>query len=324
MWIFNPILKTTIWGGSRIIPFKQLNPADHENPDSIGESWEISGVEGSESVVADGPESCQTLTQLIETYGETLLGHRNYIKYGSRFPLLVKFIDACRDLSVQVHPDDDLARERGHANGKNEMWYVLHADKGARLANGFAEPVDPSEYDHLVSSGEIEQKLRYNAISEGEVYYIPAGRVHAIGAGSFILEIQQTSDVTYRLYDYRRKDANGRERELHTDLAFDAIRFDDTEGKAEEYTNLADLPVNMVSSPYFTANLLNITRPLLRDYSEWDTFVCIVAIEGKAEIRCGDRHTILPAGHTILIPASAQGIHIIPDNLFRAVETYIR
>lgn len=324
MWIFNPILKTTIWGGSRIIPFKQLNPAEHENADSIGESWEISGVAGSESVVADGPDSCKTLTELIETHGETLLGHRNYVKYGSRFPLLVKFIDACKDLSVQVHPDDALAVERGHENGKNEMWYVLDAEKGAKLANGFVSPVDPADYMRLVSTGEIESKLRYNDIAPGDVYYIPAGRVHAIGAGAFILEIQQTSDVTYRLYDYRRKDANGKERELHTELGYAAIRFDDTDGNASEYEAIADLPVNMVTTPYFTANLLHLTRPVLRDYSEWDTFVCMVAIEGKAEICGADKRMILHAGHTLLIPASAQGVHIRPQGLFRAVETYIK
>ena len=194
MWTFNPIFKTIIWGGEKIAPFKGIKT----DQTSIGESWEISGVEGSESVVTDGPDAGLTLTQLLKRYGAKLLGEKNYQKYGDTFPLLIKFIDACQDLSVQVHPTDELARERGAKFGKTEMWYVLGAEKDARLANGFNRKVDPAEYENLVETGEIMNVLNFNEIKPGDTFFIPAGRVHAIGKGAFVAEIQETASTTDR------------------------------------------------------------------------------------------------------------------------------
>lgn len=320
MWTFNPIFKTIIWGGDKIAPFKgeitdQLN---------IGESWEISGVEGSESVVASGPDAGLTLSRLLNRYGASLLGKKNYQKFGDTFPLLIKFIDARQDLSVQVHPNDELARERGGKFGKNEMWYVLGADPGARLANGFNREVNPEEYAGLVETGDIMNVLNFNIIKPGDVYYIPAGRVHSIGAGCFVAEIQETSDITYRLYDYKRKDKNGNERQLHTREAFAAINFSDTDGHRVDYEIHPDIPVNVVATPFFTTNIWKIDHKVMRDYSEWDTFVVIVCTRGIATLTTDTDSLKVKAGTTVLIPASCKSLVIEPEGEFEALETYIK
>lgn len=319
MWRFNDIFKPTIWGGSKIGRLKK-----QELPAGIGECWEVSGVDGSESVVADGPDAGLTLPALVERYGAELMGKKNFSRYGTHFPLLVKIIDATDVLSVQVHPGDDLARSRGYANGKTEMWYILEADEGATIANGFRHPVDPGSYRDMVESGNIEDSLHFQKAAPGDVFIIPAGRVHSIGKGIFLVEIQQTSDITYRIYDYGRRDASGRQRELHADLAFDAINFNDTDGKAVEYTPHRNIPVNLESSPYFTTNFLSLNDKIIRDYSEWDTFVIIIATDGSATLRCAGQEMHLSAGQSALIPASAQGLAIEPDGSFSALETYIK
>ncbi len=320
MWTFYPIFKSIIWGGEKIAPFKGVSTDMH----SIGESWEISGVEGSESIVAEGPDNGLTLTQLLEKYQENLLGKKNYQKYGNNFPLLIKFIDASQPLSVQVHPSDALAQERGAMFGKTEMWYVLGAEKGATLANGFNRKVEKDEYQHLVESGEIVDVLNFNKIQPGDVFFIPAGRVHAIGKGAFVAEIQETSDITYRLYDYKRKDKDGNLRQLHVKEALEAINFEDTEGKPVKYTAMPDIPVNLATSPFFTTNLWIIDNEVMRDYSEWDTFVVIICTKGKATITTDSQRKVLTTGHTVLIPASCKNITIAPDNIFEALETYIK
>lgn len=320
MWTFDPILKTVIWGGEKIAPFKGIST----DKTDIGESWEISGVEGSESVVADGPDKGLTLTELAHRYKSSLHGEKNYKKYGDAFPLLIKFIDARDDLSVQVHPTDELAQERGSRFGKTEMWYVLGAEKGAVLANGFNREVDPSEYEGLVESGKIMDVLNFNPIKPGDTFFIPAGRVHAIGKGAFVAEIQETSDITYRLYDYKRKDKNGNERQLHTREAFDAINFKDTEGKPVDYVIHNDIPVNLVTSPFFTTNIWKIDHEVMRDYSEWDTFVAIICTKGKATLTTDIDSREVREGMSVLIPASCKTLTITPDGIFEALETYIK
>lgn len=320
MWTFNPIFKTIIWGGDKIAAFKSV-ATEQKN---IGESWELSGVAGSESVVADGPDKGMAITELIKRDGAALLGKKNFQKYGDSFPLLIKFIDANDDLSVQVHPTDELAQQRGSKFGKTEMWYVVGADKDARLANGFNRVVDPSEYEGLVESGRIMDALNFNGVKPGDVFYIPAGRVHAIGKGCFVAEIQETSDITYRLYDYKRKDKDGNERELHTKEAFEAINFNDTEGRAVDFTLRSDLPVNLVTSPFFTTNLYQIDHEVMRDYSEWDTFVVIICTKGSAVITSAAGFVELTKGHTVLIPASCRSVTIIPNGVFEALETFIK
>ncbi|MBD5358420.1 MAG: mannose-6-phosphate isomerase [Bacteroides sp.] len=320
MWTFNPIFKPVVWGGNKISAYKGIET----NLDNIGESWELSGVTGSESVVSDGPDKGMTITELIRRDGISLLGKKNHQKFGDTFPLLIKFIDANADLSVQVHPSDELAQKRGIKYGKTEMWYVVEADHGARLANGFNRPIDDSEYVHLIETGEIMEVLNFNNVKQGDVFYIPAGRVHAIGTGCFIVEIQQTSDTTYRLYDYHRKDKDGNERQLHTEEAFDAINFNDTEGKALEYTLRRDLPVNLVASPFFTTNVYQIDHEVMRDYSEWDTFVVIICIWGAATVTASGESVHIKTGQTILIPASCKSVIVSPEGVFEALETFIK
>ena len=327
MWKFKPILKSTIWGGDRIAPFKGI----HTDLDLVGESWELSGVEGDVSVVADGPEQGLTLTDLLSKYGAAILGERNYKKFGTRFPLLIKFIDARQDLSVQVHPDDEMAQRKGQANGKTEMWYVVDAAPGAKLANGFREAVDPADYERLVETGDIEKVLNFCDIKPGDVYFIPAGRVHAIGAGAFVAEIQQTSDATYRIYDYHRKDTDGNERQLHTALAKEAINFNDTEGTAVKYVPRNDIPVNVAKCPFFTTNLMTVDQEVMRDYNELDSFVVIIVTEGDGTLLCGtDAVSAVPTemkvkqGDTVLISASANGLSIVPgDKGLKLIETYV-
>ena len=211
MYKFQPILKSTIWGGEKIVPYKHI-ASDQKQ---VGESWELSGVKGNESVVAGGPEAGTTLPGLIARHGAALLGKANAARFGQEFPLLIKFIDARQDLSIQVHPNDALAWERHKSKGKTEMWYVVDADKGARLRSGFAKQVTPAQYEASVADNTITDLLAEYEIHPGDLFFLPAGRVHSIGAGAFIAEIQQTSDITYRIYDFNRKDADGNTRELH-------------------------------------------------------------------------------------------------------------
>lgn len=320
MWTFEPILKATIWGGEKIKEFKNIS-ADMEN---IGESWELSGVEGNESVVSAGPDKGETLSALIEKYKENLMGKENYHRFGNRFPLLIKFIDAREDLSVQVHPDDILAERRGMPNGKTEMWYVVGSRYGARLANGFINKIDKENYENLVKSGDFENVLNFMKIKPGDVYFIPAGRVHAIGAGAFVAEIQQTSDATYRIYDYHRKDKQGNERELHTELAKDAIDFNDDNGRPVEYCGKENTAVNVVDTPFFTTDVLNFDKETVIDYSGIDSFVVVIATEGIATLRCEGESVRIPQGTTALIPASARQLTITPEGQFTALQTYIR
>lgn len=221
MYKFNPLLKSTLWGGEKIIPFKQLNSTMTQ----VGESWELSGVPGHETVVSEGPHQGLTLNQLVDAEHERLLGVENYQRFGNEFPLLIKFIDAQRDLSIQVHPNDETAQRLGKTRGKTEMWYVLKSDKGARLYSGLKKAITPEEYKQMVEDDSICDALANYEVSEGDVFYIPAGRIHSLGKGCVVAEIQQTSDVTFRIYDFKRKDKNGNYRELHTKEAAMSIDY---------------------------------------------------------------------------------------------------
>lgn len=318
---FEPILKQTLWGGDKIIPFKHLN----ENLPNVGESWEISAVEGSESVVANGADKGLTLLEMVRKYKEELVGEANYMRFGNKFPLLIKFIDAKLDLSIQVHPNDELARKRHNSFGKNEMWYVIAADKGAKLISGFAEQITPKEYKERVYNGTFAEVLQTCEIKPGDVFYVPAGRVHGIGAGSFIAEIQQTSDVTYRIFDYNRKDQNGKTRELHTNQAMDVINFADVQDDFRtEYELTENEPIEVVASPYFTTSVYDMTEEITCDYSELDSFVIFICTEGSCKITDDSKNELtLCAGETILLPASTQEVTITPDGRVKLLETYV-
>ena len=318
---FKPILKKIIWGGSDICPFKGITPVQ----EGIGESWELSHVEGNYSVVDNGALEGKTLDELIRTYGKQLLGEKVVEQFGSIFPLLIKFIDARDNLSIQVHPDDELAKKRHNSMGKTEMWYVVDADKGAKLRSGFSEQITPKEYKERVLNNTITDVLQEYEIHPGDVFFLPAGRVHSIGAGSFIAEIQQTSDITYRIYDFNRKDANGKTRELHTDLAREAINYEVLDDYRTKYEPLKDEPVELVACPYFTTSLYDMTEEISCDYSELDSFVIFICMEGACVMKDNEGNELtVNAGESILLPATTQDVTITPvGGNVKLLETYV-
>ncbi len=318
---FEPILKQTLWGGDKIIEFKHLN----ESLSNVGESWEVSAVENNESVVANGLDKGLTLSEMVRKYRGDLVGEANYARFGSKFPLLIKFIDAKLDLSIQVHPGDELAKKRHNSFGKNEMWYVVSADKGAKLISGFSQQISSKEYKERIYDGTFADVLQPCEVQEGDVFYVPAGRVHGIGAGVFVAEIQQTSDITYRIYDYNRKDKDGKLRELHTTQAIEAINFNDIEDDFRtKYDELKNEPVELVASPYFTTSVYDMEEEISCDYSELDSFIIFICIKGSCRlIADGEEEISLTSGETILLPAAIQEVKIIPDGNVKLLETYV-
>ncbi len=301
---FNPIFKPTLWGS---------------------ETWVVSAVKGSESVVLNGENRGMTLPEIVEEYGAEFLGKKNTEKFGTDFPLLVKFIDARQDLSIQVHPDDELSAKRHGKMGKNEMWYVLDADRGSQLIAGFRHGIAVEDYAQKVADGSIEDDLNKVPVSEGDCFYIPAGRVHGIGAGMVIAEIQQTSDVTYRIYDYLRKDREGNQRELHTELALDAIDFQDiTTDPKVHYTEQRDEVVGLVSCPFFTTNEMKLSQTFIRDYKDIDSFRVYMCLKGSCCFLSPDGQGIfLHEGESLVVPASTPSVTIIPDGQVKMMESYV-
>lgn len=317
---FKPILKQTIWGGDRIIPFKHLN----ENLPNVGESWEISGVPGNESVVANGEFKGKTLRELINIFREELVGESVYKRFSTTFPLLIKFIDARQDLSIQVHPDDETAKKRHNSLGKTEMWYVMDATEGAKLRSGFKTKIGPKEYKELVHNSTITDVLAEYEIKKGDVFFLPAGRVHSIGAGAFIAEIQETSDITYRIFDFDRKDANGNTRELHTELAKDVIDYEVHDDYRTQYTPEMNEPVELVACPYFTTSVYDMTETINCDYTELDSFVIYICMEGSCTITNNEGDSIeLQAGESTLLAATTQEVTIEPHDHVKLLETYV-
>lgn len=320
MYKFEPILKSVIWGGEKIVPYKQIASDQRQ----VGESWELSGVEGSESVVAEGPDAGMTLPQLIAHEGARLLGKKNCARFGEEFPLLIKFIDARQDLSIQVHPNDELAWERHRSKGKTEMWYVVAADPGAHLRSGFVRPVTPAQYEASVADDTITDLLADYAIRPGDLFFLPAGRVHAIGAGSFIAEIQQTSNITYRIYDYGRVGTDGKPRELHTEQAKGAIDYTVQPDYRTHYEAAKNRPVELISCPYFTTTLYDLTEAQELDLAALDSFVAVVCVEGRGTLTddCG---AALPIhqGETVLVPASARSLRIAPDGAVKLLTAWV-
>lgn len=276
MYKFEPILKTLVWGS---------------------EKWVLSAVPGSESIVSEGPDKGRKITEL----------------YPGTFPLLIKFIDAKRDLSIQVHPNDELAARRHNCNGKTEMWYVIRADKGARLLSGFRTQIDPEQYEELVRRDEIVSVLASHDVSEGDVFFLPAGRVHAIGAGCYLAEIQQTSDITYRIYDYNRPGLDGKPRQLHTELAKDAIDYKVYPEYRTPYTPCRDEEVTLVDCPYFKTGLLELDAPYRRNLSDCRDFIVLICMEGEGRVRSAESSLCLKAGETILAFASEGELTIEPS-----------
>lgn len=318
---FKPILKTLVWGGDKIAPYKGISTTQH----NIGESWELSGVKGDESVVSEGEYEGLTLPELIGQLKGRLVGEKVYKQHGSEFPLLIKFIDAKSDLSIQVHPDDELSKTRHGKNGKNEMWYVVDADENAHLKSGLTQQIDPEEYSRLVAEDKITDVLHDYDVHPGDVFFLPAGRIHAIGAGSFVAEIQQTSDVTYRIYDYGRKGLDGKPRQLHTDLAKDAIDYSVLPDYRTSYQPRLNEAVELVSCKYFTTDLLEIDTTFDLDLSVIDSFVVVMCIDGTADfVEKDGSSTNIRRGETILVPAVSDFYRIFTDGKAKFLLSYIK
>ena len=291
------------------MPFKRQE-SDTEN---VGESWEISGVRGNETTVTGGPEAGLTLSELVKKEGARLIGKENFERFGNEFPLLIKFIDAKEDLSIQVHPNDDLAFKRHHSKGKTEMWYVIDADPGATLLSGFNQEMTPDRYVAAVTDHTVGSLMNVYKIHPGDVFFLPAGRVHSIGKGAFVAEIQQTSDITYRIYDFDRKDKNGKTRELHTELAKDAIDYTYHKDCRQHYTPVHDGCAELVSCRYFTTDLYDIDKSIKVDLSALDSFVIVIAVEDGVILSVGEEKIVLNQGSPALVTADSDFISISPD-----------
>ena len=318
---FTPIFKDKIWGGHKI---KSVLGKDSAPLPNCGETWEVSGVPGNVSVVNEGALVGETLQAVLEKYKEQLVGKHVYEKYGNEFPLLVKFIDANDDLSIQVHPNDELARQRHASNGKTEMWYIMQADPGSKLNAGFNREVTREEYVKAVADNTITDILNIEEARPGDVFFLPAGRVHYIGKGLLLAEIQQTSDITYRIYDFDRKDAEGHTRELHTEQAVDAIDYHYYSDYKTQYDRRLDESANAVTSNYFVTNVLHFDQEVMHDYTHLDSFVILVCVEGALTVNTtGGYSFTMKMGECALIPASMPSVTLIPDGTMTVLESYV-
>ena len=315
---FNPLLKTTLWGGDKIIPFKHLDSTQER----VGESWEISGVKDNETVVSCGPCCGKKLNELVAEMKADLVGKDNYERFGDEFPLLIKFIDARQDLSIQVHPTDEIAHRQGKPRGKTEMWYIMESAPDAKLYSGLKQQITPEEYKKMVQDDTICDALAQYEVKEGDVFFLPAGRIHAIGTGCFLAEIQQTSDVTYRIYDFKRKDKDGNYRELHTREAAESINYTVEQDYRTHYIPKKNEGVQLVSCPYFTTAVYDLDEAMTLDYSELDSFVILIGMKGEGTIVDDEgNETSLKAGETVLIPATTKELKVSGNMKF--LETFV-
>lgn len=316
---FTPIYKSVLWGGTRICRFKGVA----SEGDTIGESWELSPMPGHESVVAEGPFAGRTLNSLVEEYPEAILGANVVKRFGANFPLLIKFIDSTSDLSIQVHPDDALAAKRHNSLGKTEMWYSVLPTPDAYLYAGFSQAMTPDKFRAMVADSTIVDALSKYYTKPGDVFFLPAGRVHAIGRGNFVLEIQEASDITYRIYDYNRRDAQGNLRQLHVDESVDAINYAD---KTQDVKNVAAAPgqeAMVEDCNYFTTTLVNVDGSFHLALEDRPSFTILIATKGALEVTAPDGTvSALPQGQTLLVPAEVPYVDLKGDG--EVVTVFIR
>ncbi|OFX51558.1 MAG: mannose-6-phosphate isomerase [Bacteroidetes bacterium GWA2_30_7] len=317
---FEPIIKDKIWGGNKLKTI--LNK--HEATDKSGESWEISSIEENISVVSNGFLEGNDLQEIIEIYMGDIVGEKVFEKYGVEFPLLIKFIDATDDLSIQVHPDNELAKKRHNAYGKTEMWYVVQAEKDSQLISGFNQEINQEILNESINNNTLIKYLNHENVKKGDVFFLPAGRIHAIKKGILLAEIQQTSDITYRLFDWNRPDEHGNFRELHVDLALDAIDYKLIENYKTSYNLINDFSSEIIKTEFFTTNIINLTKSINLNYSLLDSFVILMCLEGSFSI-IDDNNltTIVNMGETVLIPAVLENINLITDSCAKLLEVYI-
>ena len=298
-FLFEPNLHKVVWGGTRLRPYKGLEPS----ADPIGESWEVSAVPSSTSIISNGAWQGRDLVSIINEHPEAILGKAVSEQYHGQLPLLVKFIDARKDLSIQVHPDDAMAQREHGKMGKSEMWYIIKADEGAHLYAGFSQTITPYEYQKRVEDGSITEVLADHPVKAGDVFYLPAGRVHAICGGILLAEVQQSSDVTYRIFDYNRPGMDGKPRELHTALAAQALDFHVEANYRTEYADTSNRAVQVIDTPYFDVRVMEISKPFHRDLRKYDSFIITMCIEGDCTIhvRSTADDILLREGHSTLI-----------------------
>jgi mannose-6-phosphate isomerase len=307
---FNPILKQKIWGGNKLVDVLHKVSSDK----NIGESWEISDVDDNISVISNGKLEGKTLKDIVKSYKGDLVGKKNYQIFKDEFPLLIKFIDAAQDLSVQVHPNNELAKKRHNSFGKTEMWYIMEAEEKSNLVLGFSKEISTKKYKELLKKKAITSVLNFEKIKKGDAFFIETGTVHAIGAGVVLAEIQQTSDITYRIYDWDRVDAQGNSRELHTDLAIDAINFSTELNAKRNYGKLSNELNTLITCPYFKTNFIPVEGEINLDYSKTDSFVIFMCVEGSGSISINNNLEAINYGETILIPATATSVFINSSN----------
>lgn len=304
---FNSILKPVLWGGNKLVSFKRLPTCD----EPIGESWELSAMPGFESVVAEGPDCGLTLSQLVQRYGADLVGADVYRRYGDRFPLLIKFIDAKRDLSIQVHPDDQLALRRHGCNGKNEMWYVLQNDEGALIHTGFNRQMSSEELDRRLEEGSIIEVINATEAQPGDTFFIPAGQIHAIGAGILLVEIQQSCDITYRVWDYGRRDANGNLRQLHVQQAHEALDFNARDGKVDYSPCDGQGITSLLQCNEFAVSRVDVEDRYSLEMPNPHSFVAMMCIQGDVTLATEGMDSVsMHQGETVLVPATVNSLQM--------------
>ena len=309
--LFEPNLHTVVWGGHQLRSYKGLEPSD----EPIGESWEVSAVPTSTSVISNGELAGKDLISAINQYPTEILGKSVNEKYHGKLPLLVKFIDAKNDLSIQVHPNDEMAMREHGKMGKSEMWYVIRADEGAHLYAGFKQKITPEKYQKRIEDGTITKVLADHHVKAGDVFYLPAGRVHAICGGIMLAEVQQSSDVTYRIFDYNRPGMDGKPRELHTELAAKALDYHVEDNYRTEYEESFNKAIQIMDTPYFDVRIMEVDKPFHRDLLKYDSFIITMCIEGdcKIHVRSTGDEILLKEGNSTLIPASIADYDIIPQ-----------
>lgn len=317
---FQPLLFPKIWGGEKIATLKQYKNASAK----VGESFEVSALKGECTPEIEGDDHGASLSELIEKYGAELVGENVFQKYGTEFPILIKFIDAREPLSIQVHPDDEMAQREGMPCGKSEMWYVVQADEGASLYAGFSKDVNPDDYEKLLNDGTLTDSVNKYETRAGDAFYIPAGTIHSIGAGNLIIEVQQTSGATYRVYDFDRKDNRGKKRELHVEKARQALNFNARNDFRIDVPKEKNQPVVVKKCEYFNTHVMHLDKVLTRDYSTIDSFVILIAFEGSATLLDSEGNTItMQQGESVLYPACNESIRFTPSGKFSCFETYI-
>jgi mannose-6-phosphate isomerase len=318
---FHPLFKEKIWGGNKI---KTILHHDFSPLPNCGEIWAISGILGNESMVSEGPLEGNSLNELLEVYMGELVGENIYEEFQNDFPLLIKFIDANDWLSIQVHPDDELAEARDLERGKTEMWYVIQADEDAKLIKGFSKNLGKSEYQKRLADKNLQEVLNFVPVKAGDSFYIDAKKVHAIGPGILLAEIQQSSDTTYRIYDWDRVDTQGKSRPLHVAEALDSIDFKAESGAPIAYHATLNQSIPLVDEKYFTTHILNFSSAIEKNYEELDSFVIYLVTKGSLVLKSPHGNMDLAIGDVVLLPAITQRVELYPTPQAVLLEVFIK